>query len=234
MSEGLPNSIRFHLRRTRPPAERDSASLPTSIPLACGSRSRSGTLPLSSRCHFATSRLSRAPPNGAPRPTRGNVRFALSLSFRHLRRSAVIRFRLPVEGRRKSCALLFLSAAALGRSSVAGGGSLFLPCLPSVLPCPVGNLPRFSFASAARPRPCALTLCPGLRSRYRRFLFGRGAAPAAAALLIAARACPLPLAGARAPLRSRSPRHAAKHTRRAVRFPSVACRGCRFGCLRFA
>lgn len=47
---------------------------------------------------------------------------------------------------------------SLGRSSVAGGCSLFLPCLRALLPFRARNLRRFSYATAARPRTNALTL----------------------------------------------------------------------------
>lgn len=72
----------------------------------------------------------------------------------------------------------YVSAESLGRSSVAGGVSLFPPCLMSRLPCRAINLHPTSYTHAARPRPNALTLHPGMRARFRRSLFGRGAAPA--------------------------------------------------------
>ena len=54
----------------------------------------------------------------------------------------------------------YVSASALGRSSVTGGGFLFPPCLRPLLPLRVRNLQPFVLATAARPRPSAVTLEP--------------------------------------------------------------------------
>ena len=88
-----------------------------------------------------------------------------------------------------------------------------LSSLPACAPSPLAarNLPRSSFAPAARARTCALTLCALRLARdVRGFLFGRPAARSPLSSLLACGAPPplFPPLGGRAPLRSRSPRHA--------------------------
>lgn len=70
------------------------------------------------------------------------------------------------------CRQKFVSAAALGRSSLRGGGSLFPPCLARFSPS-ARQSPALSLASAALAQPCALTLDPCARADFRGFLFGR-------------------------------------------------------------
>lgn len=100
-------------------------------------------------------------------------------------------------------------SVSLGRSSVAGGGSLFPPCLRAFSPA-ARNLPRFSPAPAARPRPSDC-----------RFLFGRGSGRSLRSRPIALRR--LPSQRGSCSLRSHSPRHA---SRRAPNLSSVERRGC--------
>ena len=87
------------------------------------------------------------------------------------------------------CRQKYVSVESLGRSSVAGGGSLFPPGYRARLPCRARYLPRFFNAPAACPRPNALTLNPLRLAREKPgFLFGRRAARSPrSALLIAAR-----------------------------------------------
>lgn len=60
----------------------------------------------------------------------------------------------------RSTRVIYVSVGSLGRFSLMGGGSLFLPCALRLLPFRRRALPRFSLAPAAHARPCALTLCP--------------------------------------------------------------------------
>lgn len=97
-----------------------------------------------------------------------------------------------------------------------------LSSLPACAPSPIAarNLPRSSFAPAARARTCALTLYPLRLARdVRGFLFGRPAARSPLSSLFACGAPPalFPPLGVRAPLRSRSPRRALLLSRCAVR-----------------
>ena len=100
-------------------------------------------------------------------------------------------------------------SVSLGRSSLAGGGSLFPPCLRAFSPA-ARNLPRFPHAPAARAWPSDC-----------RFLFGRGSGRSLRSRPIALRR--LPSQRGSCSLRSHSPRHA---SRRAHNLSSVECRGC--------
>lgn len=91
-------------------------------------------------------------------------------------------------------------------------------CAPT--PIPARNLQPLCSPTAAHPRTSALTLCPLRLSRdCRRFLFGRAAVRSPLSSLFPCGAPPalFPLIGVRAPLRSRSPRHAFPLSRCAVR-----------------
>ena len=127
------------------------------------------------------------------------------------------------------CRHEYVSVESLGRSSVAGGGSLFPPGYRARLPCRARYLPRFSNAPAACPRPNALTLNPLRLAREKPgFLFGRRAACSPlSTLLIAAHLPRFPSRRGLRSLRSRLPRHATSRlsARRADDFPSVERRG---------
>lgn len=102
-----------------------------------------------------------------------------------------------------------VSWGSLGRSSVAGGGSLFPPCLPAISPPSPAISNAFALSPAARPRTNALTLDAPPRSGFRASYSVARLLARLSLSLIAARPSLSNRYGVRAPLRSHSPRHAA-------------------------
>lgn len=123
------------------------------------------------------------------------------------------------------CALNMYCGGRWGAPCLRAAATSSLPaCAPS--PLAARNLPRSSFAPAARARTCALTLRPLRLARdVRSFLFGRPAARSPLSSLLACGAPPalFPPIGVRAPLRSRSPRRALLLSRCAVRLFCPVC-----------